>query len=108
MEILEKVRKYYLLNFEELDYYLEKTFFFDTSLNYPNSIVIKFGENKIIGEISVWNLDFQKYIEYEYVDLTKLENEPISSIKIINLENVMEKLIEVFDELKRKSNNNYR
>ena len=106
--ILEKIDKYYSSNFEEIESFLGKTTFLKRSLNYPNSIVIKFGEKKVIGEISVWDFEHQKYIECEYADLTNLENEPISIIKTIKIENVIESLIEILDELRKVSNNNYR
>jgi len=68
---------------------------------------MKFGEERIIGEISVWNFETQKYIECEYVDLTKLENEPITIIKTVSSENVIEIIDEIFEGLKKISNNNY-
>ena len=108
MTILEKASKYYHSNYKEMDTFLEKTTFLDTNLKYPNSILIKFGKENLIGEISVWNLDFQKYIECEYINLTKLEDEPILKIQDVTSENIIEKLIDIFDELRLISNNNYR
>jgi hypothetical protein len=105
--MLEKVYQYYNLNFKELENFLEKVTLLKANLKYPNSVVMKFGEEKIIGEISVWNFETQKYIECEYVNLTKLENEPITIIKTVSSENVIEKLKDFFKELKEISNNNY-
>jgi hypothetical protein len=100
MEILKKVEKYYASNLVELEAYLENISFINTNSKYPNSVVLKFGENKIIGEISVWEFEEQKYIEVEYANLSKAEIEPVCYIKTINSETIIETLKNVFEKLR--------
>ena len=101
MEILKKVKNYYDSNSEELQTLLENISFINTNSKYPNSVVIKFSENKIVGEISVWEFEEQKYVEVEYANLSKTENEPICYIKTINSETIIETLKNIFEELRK-------
>jgi len=110
MTILDEVKKYYEKNFKELEAFLETTSFFDTNSKYPKSVVIRFGKDKIVGEISVWELGTENYLEFEYVNLTKLNDEPISIVKTINSDTIIENLVTAFNELQKiaNNNNNYR
>ena len=103
MYILKKVKGYFDANYSELQTIVENLSFINTNSKYPNSVVIRFGENKIIGEISVWEFEKQKYIEVEYANLIKQENEPILFKKEIKSETVVETLKSIFEEL-RKAN----
>ena len=110
MTILDEVKKYYETNFKELEAFLETTSFFDTNSKYPKSVVIRFGKDKIVGEISVWELETETYLEFEYVNLTKVNNKPISIVKTINGDTITENLEMEFNELHKiaNNNNNYR
>jgi hypothetical protein len=103
MDILKKVKSYFDTNYSELQTIVENLSFINTNSKYPNSVVIRFGENKIIGEISVWEFEKQKYIEVEYANLIKPENEPILFKKEIKSETIIETLKSIFEEL-RKAN----
>ena len=103
MDILKKVKGYFDANYSELQTIVENLSFINTNSKYPYSVVIRFGENKIIGEISVWEFEKQKYIEVEYANLIKQENEPILFKKEIKSETVVETLKSIFEEL-RKAN----
>ena len=103
MDILKKVKSYFDTNYSELQTIVENLSFINTNSKYPNSVVIRFGENKIIGEISVWEFEKQKYIEVEYANLIKPENEPILFKKEIKFETIIETLKSIFEEL-RKAN----
>ena len=103
MDILKKVKSYFDTNYSELQTIVGNLSFINTNSKYPNSVVIRFGENKIIGEISVWEFEKQKYIEVEYANLIKPENEPILFKKEIKSETIIETLKSIFEEL-RKAN----
>ena len=100
MTITDRVRDFYKDNLSELNSYLEETSFFDVSTKYPNSVVIKFGKDKLIGELSVWqNSNTESYYECEYVDLTNLDKEPVNLNKQITGETVVEELTKQFNIL---------
>ena len=100
MTITDRVRDFYKDNLSELNSYLEETSFFDVSTKYPNSVVIKFGKDKLIGELSVWqNSNTESYYECEYVDLTNLDKEPVNLNKQITGESVVEELTKQFNIL---------
>ena len=77
--------------------------FINTNSKYPNSVVIRFGENKIIGEISVWQFEEQKYLEVEYANLLKPEKELILYTKQIESEIIIETLKNIFEELRKEN-----
>jgi len=108
MTILDKVKKFYETNSKELASFLETITLFETNSNYPNSVVIKFGKDQIVGEISVWNLENETYMECEYANLKNLDNEPVVFVKTINAETVIGILTNEFKELQKisKSNDN--
>lgn len=101
MTILTKVKKYYQTNSADLNSFLETTTFVDTNLKYPNSVLIKFGANKLVGEVSVWLNDNENYIEYELLDLTNPDKEMVCTYKAINSENVIDELTKQFDHLRK-------
>ncbi len=101
MDILKKVKCYFDANYSELQTIVENLSFINTNSKYPNSVVIRFGENKIIGEISVWEFENQKYIEVEYANLLKPENEPILFKKELKSETIIETLKSLFEELRK-------
>jgi hypothetical protein len=101
MDILKKVKCYFDANYSELQTIVENLSFINTNSKYPNSVVIRFGENKIIGEISVWEFENQKYIEVEYANLLKPENEPILFKKELKSETIIETLESLFEELRK-------
>jgi hypothetical protein len=55
-KILKKILKRYvrkkvnITKFKEIQFHLEKITLLGAKLKYPNSVVIKFGEEKIIGK----------------------------------------------------------
>jgi hypothetical protein len=106
MTILEQAKQYYFAQSQYLDSFLETTEFLDTNSKYSNSVVIKFGANKLIGEISVWKQDKDGYIEFDYADLTKLENDPVNGVKKINSDTIIEELTKQFDTLRKLGGNN--
>ncbi len=63
--------------------------------------VIRFGNNSIIGEISVWELENQKYLEVEYADISKLKSEPGCYTKTVNIETTIEILKNIFKEIQK-------
>lgn len=101
MTLLDKVRKYYQTNSSNLNSFLETTTFLDTTSKYPNSVVIKFGINKILGEVSVWQQANESYLEFEYVNLSKLDQEPVSIFKKIDGDSVVNELTVQFDALRK-------
>ncbi|MBL7896731.1 MAG: hypothetical protein JNK50_15645 [Bacteroidia bacterium] len=101
MTILDKAKNYYRTNSPDLDSFLETTSFMDTSTKYPNSVVIKFGVNKLIGEVSVWQNDYESYIESESLDLTNPDKEMVCSYKAVNSDTVVDELTKQFDALRK-------
>ncbi len=94
--------RHYQTNSADLDSFLETTSFLDVNPNYPKSVVIKFGATKLIGEISVWQHDTDSYLEFEYADLTKSDSEPVSIVKNINADNIVDELKKQFDALREQ------
>lgn len=103
MDILKNVKNYFDENYLELQTIVENLSFLNINSKYPNSVLIRFGENKIIGEISVWQLEKQKYLEVEYANLLKPENEPILYTKQIESETIIETLENIFEELRKEN-----
>jgi hypothetical protein len=101
MTILDIVRKYYKTHSSDLNSFLEETSFFDTNTKYPNSVVIKFGINKILGEVSVWQHSNESYIEFEYVNLIGLDKGPVCISKNIDGDSVIDELTKQFDDLRK-------
>jgi predicted AlkP superfamily phosphohydrolase/phosphomutase len=100
--ILDKVKRYYKTQSSDLNSFLEKTSFLETNAKYPNSVVIKFGINKILGEVSIWQHSNESYIEFEYVNLMKLDEEPVCLVKTVDSESVIDELTKQFDDLRRE------
>jgi hypothetical protein len=103
MDILKIVKNYFDTNYSELQTIVENLSFINTNSKYPNSVVIRFGKNKIIGEISVWQFEEQKYLEVEYANLLKSEKEPILYTKQIKSETIIETLKNIFEELRKEN-----
>lgn len=103
MTILDQVKKYYQTNSSDLETFLETPSFLDINAKYPKSVVIKFGTTKLIGEISVWQHDHASYLEFEYADLTKPDNEPVSIVKNINTDSICDELKKQFELLRKLS-----
>jgi hypothetical protein len=104
MTILEKVKQYYHSNSTDLNSFLEETFFLETTPEYPNSVVIKFGLHKLFGEVSVWQHADESYMEFEYVDLGKDNQEPVCISRTIDAETVNDELAKQFDVLRQLVN----
>jgi hypothetical protein len=101
MTILDKVKEYYKTHSSDLNSFLEKTSFLDTDTKYPNSVVIKFEINKILGEVSVWQHSNESYFEFEYINLMELDKEPVCINKNIDGDSVTEELKRQFDSLRK-------
>ena len=107
MTIIESVKKFYTDNLTELNAYLEETSLLDINTKYPNSVVIKFGKSKLMGEVSVWEHEnTDSYYECEYFDMTTLDKEPVNLYKQITAETVVDELTIQFNTLYKLSKNN--
>ena len=109
MTIIDIVRRFYNSNSSELNSHLEESSFLDINSKYPNCVVIKFGKDKLIGEVSVWqNSNTESYYECEYSDLTKMNSEPFYLYKQITSETVVDELTEQFNSLYKILEHNFR
>ncbi len=100
MTLVETIREFYDSNQSQLNTYLEATSFLDVTIKYPNSVVIKFGKDKLVGEISVWeNNNTESYYECEYFDLNNPNSEPVNLYKQITSETVVDELTKQFNKL---------
>lgn len=106
MTILDKVKEYYHANSLDLNSFLGATSFMDVNSKYPNSVVIKFGTTKLIGEVSVWQNGTETYIEFEYANLTKADNEPVIAVKNITEETIIDVLTMHFEALRKLDSKN--
>lgn len=101
--ILELTKNFYAQNVQWLNTFLDNVNFLDINEKYPNSVVIRFGESKFVGEISIWNFESRSYLELEYLNLAKPNSEMSVIIKDIYSDNILEELKFHFNLLKLAS-----